>query len=75
MITIHPIELNFWGLVILIINLQMIYDLTKIYYMEQISKILMFSYLESFLLSVLMIILIYIYIDMCPFKICIAIFF
>jgi len=64
MITIHPTELVFWVFVILIINLEIIFDMIEFYYMEQRSKRLMRTYLESSILTLLMTILIFIYINL-----------
>ena len=70
MIKIHTNEENFWLLVIIVINLQIIYDTTKFYFMEDRSKRLLRTYLQSYILTVLMTILIYLYIDKkCPFNI------
>lgn len=70
MLKIHQNEINFWLVVIIILNLQIIYDTTKFYLMEHRSKRLIIKYLESNILSLLMTILIYLYIDKkCPFNI------
>lgn len=70
MLKIDPHELNLWLVVIIILNLQIIYDTTKFYLMEHRSKRLIIKYLKSNILSLLMTILIYLYIDKkCPFNI------